>query len=209
MNMKLCCKTEKKYGLAVLHAKNDGVEEDGLAINVSGVFLDFKTPSTTKQVLQGVNLGIPRGRFHMLLGPNGCGKSTLLRILAGLLKADSGSFSVTPPYGFVFQNPDHQVVMPTVSADVAFGLGRYCSRSERCMYCPMVARHNTRFRAGQVLQQLLLQPTLITGIPAGGGCCTHHSVMHGKASSSMQQVQLGGGGCAGGGGARAAPGGAC
>ena len=24
----------------------------------------------------------------------------------------------------IFQNPDHQVVMPTVAADVAFGLGR-------------------------------------------------------------------------------------
>ena len=32
---------------------------------------------------------------------------------------------VDGPVGFVFQNPDHQVVMPTVAADVAFGLGRY------------------------------------------------------------------------------------
>jgi hypothetical protein len=29
------------------------------------------------------------------------------------------------PCGFVFQNPDHQVVMPSVGADVAFGLGRW------------------------------------------------------------------------------------
>jgi energy-coupling factor transport system ATP-binding protein len=29
---------------------------------------------------------------------------------------------VVPPVGFVFQNPDHQLVMPTVGADVAFGL---------------------------------------------------------------------------------------
>jgi energy-coupling factor transport system ATP-binding protein len=29
---------------------------------------------------------------------------------------------VLPPVGFVFQNPDHQLVMPTVGADVAFGL---------------------------------------------------------------------------------------
>lgn len=32
--------------------------------------------------------------------------------------------AVDAPCGFVFQNPDHQVVMPTVAADVAFGLGR-------------------------------------------------------------------------------------
>lgn len=38
---------------------------------------------------------------------------------------DSGSVKTDEPTGFVFQNPDHQVVMPTVAADVAFGLGRY------------------------------------------------------------------------------------
>ena len=63
----------------------------------------------------------------MLLGPNGCGKSTLLRVLGGLLYPDSGSVETDEPSGFVFQNPDHQVVMPTVAADVAFGLGRYAT----------------------------------------------------------------------------------
>jgi len=61
----------------------------------------------------------------MLLGANGCGKSTTLRVLAGLLTADCGTFHVDRPFGMVFQNPDHQVVLPTVAADVAFGLGRY------------------------------------------------------------------------------------
>lgn len=60
----------------------------------------------------------------MLLGPNGCGKSTLLKALAGLLKPSSGQFFIAGPKSFVFQNPDHQVVMPTAEADVAFGLGR-------------------------------------------------------------------------------------
>jgi energy-coupling factor transporter ATP-binding protein EcfA2 len=61
----------------------------------------------------------------MLLGANGSGKSTTLRVVAGLYAADSGSFHVDQPFGMVFQNPDHQVVLPTVAADVAFGLGRY------------------------------------------------------------------------------------
>lgn len=78
----------------------------------------------TLQVLSGASLEVQHGTFHMLLGPNGCGKSTLLRILGGLLQSDSGSCNVAKPVGFVFQNPDHQVVMPTVAADVAFGLGR-------------------------------------------------------------------------------------
>ena len=58
----------------------------------------------------------------MLLGNNGSGKSTLLRLIAGLLTKQVGSISTSGPVGFVFQNPDHQLVMPTVGADVAFGL---------------------------------------------------------------------------------------
>lgn len=76
-----------------------------------------------KPILQSCSLEVPRGEFWMLLGTNGSGKSTLLRVLAGLLPPQSGCFEVEQPVGFVFQNPDHQLVMPTVGADVAFGLG--------------------------------------------------------------------------------------
>jgi len=58
----------------------------------------------------------------MLLGTNGSGKSTLLKLLADLLSPQSGLIQIAKPVGFVFQNPDHQLVMPTVGADVAFGL---------------------------------------------------------------------------------------
>jgi energy-coupling factor transport system ATP-binding protein len=58
----------------------------------------------------------------MLLGTNGSGKSTLLRLLAGLLASQSGEITLQGRVGFVFQNPDHQLVMPSVGADVAFGL---------------------------------------------------------------------------------------
>jgi energy-coupling factor transport system ATP-binding protein len=74
------------------------------------------------EVLRSCSLEVPTGQFCMLLGSNGSGKSTLLRLLAGLLKADAGQIKVDQPVGFVFQNPDHQLVMPTVGADVAFGL---------------------------------------------------------------------------------------
>ncbi len=75
-----------------------------------------------KPILDACTLEVPKGEFWMLLGTNGSGKSTLLRLLAGLLKPIAGSISISPPIGFVFQNPDHQLVMPTVGADVAFGL---------------------------------------------------------------------------------------
>ncbi len=43
-------------------------------------------------VLTGVSLEAESGMMVGILGKNGCGKSTLLSILAGTLKADSGSF---------------------------------------------------------------------------------------------------------------------
>ncbi len=73
-------------------------------------------------ILKNCSLEIPQGEFWMLLGSNGSGKSTLLRILAGLATPQQGECYVEQPLGFVFQNPDHQLVMPTVGADVAFGL---------------------------------------------------------------------------------------
>jgi energy-coupling factor transport system ATP-binding protein len=73
-------------------------------------------------VLASCSLDVPRGQFWMLLGTNGSGKSTLLKLLAGLLPLQTGTIDILKPVGFVFQNPDHQLVMPTVAADVAFGL---------------------------------------------------------------------------------------
>ena len=78
--------------------------------------------SEGKTVLKECSLAVPKGEFWMLLGTNGSGKSTLLRLLGGLLSPQAGEISLIPPVGFVFQNPDHQLVMPTVAADVAFGL---------------------------------------------------------------------------------------
>ncbi len=83
--------------------------------------LNFSWPSGEK-VIKSCSLEVPKGEFWMLLGTNGSGKSTLLRLLVGLLAPESGETRVLHPVGFVFQNPDHQLVMPTVGADVAFGL---------------------------------------------------------------------------------------
>lgn len=75
-----------------------------------------------RTILDACSLEVPQGELWMLLGSNGSGKSTLLRLLAGLLEPQAGECETLSPLGFVFQNPDHQLVMPTVGADVAFGL---------------------------------------------------------------------------------------
>lgn len=45
-------------------------------------------------VLNKLNLTLPRGRIIGLLGPNGCGKSTLIKLISGLLQPTSGEVLV-------------------------------------------------------------------------------------------------------------------
>lgn len=104
--------------------------------------LSFAWGSTP--VLQDCSLTIPQGQLWMLLGANGSGKSTLLRLLAGLLPwPESAERHLDPPVGFVFQNPDHQLVMPTVGSDVAFGLAR-----------EFLSSHEVQARVEQALAQV-------------------------------------------------------
>ncbi len=95
------------------------VTPSATAIEVEDLSFAWKSGET---VLDRCSLSVPRGEFWMLLGTNGSGKSTLLRLLAGLLTPQTGKIAIHGGLGIVFQNPDRQLVMPTVGADVAFGL---------------------------------------------------------------------------------------
>jgi cobalt/nickel transport system ATP-binding protein len=88
------------------------------------------------EAIRGISFHMRRGEKVALVGPNGAGKSTLLLMLNGMLRPDSGVllFGNRPirydsgslrelrrRVGFVFQNPDRQIIAPTVYQDVAFG----------------------------------------------------------------------------------------
>ncbi len=59
------------------------------ALEIRGLAKRFDRPAVV-----GLDLSIDAGEFYTLLGPNGAGKTTTLRMVAGLLKPDSGSISV-------------------------------------------------------------------------------------------------------------------
>lgn len=44
--------------------------------------------------VKGINLEVGNGEFFVIVGPNGCGKTTLLRLIAGLIKPDSGNIYI-------------------------------------------------------------------------------------------------------------------
>jgi len=101
------------------------------ALRVRG--LRFTYPDG-RAALAGVDLRIERGERVALLGPNGAGKTTLALHLNGVLAATAGTIEVgglavhrrslreiRRRVGLVFQDPDDQLFMPTVTRDVAFG----------------------------------------------------------------------------------------
>jgi NitT/TauT family transport system ATP-binding protein len=59
-------------------------------LSVRGLSKSFRTGSTTRLVLDGVDLDVRRGEFLCIVGPSGAGKTTLLRCLSGLMEPTSG-----------------------------------------------------------------------------------------------------------------------
>lgn len=104
---------------------------DEKAIEIRG--LEFTYPDGTK-ALSDINLDVFKGESLGIIGANGAGKSTLLLHLNGILRACGGSIRILGrelndanlsfirrKVGVIFQDPDHQLFMPTVFDDVSFG----------------------------------------------------------------------------------------
>lgn len=96
----------------------------------------------SRSILEHISFKIDEGEAVGLIGANGAGKSTLMKILLGLLKAE-GTVTVDgkevceknlkeirKTLGFVFQNSDNQMFMPTVVEDITFGLVNYGIRKD-------------------------------------------------------------------------------
>jgi NitT/TauT family transport system ATP-binding protein len=81
------------------------------SIRLTDVSKTFETRGAPINALSRLNLSIESGEFVSVVGPSGCGKSTLLKIVAGLMRATSGTVrvagkTVTKPHhdlGIVFQ----------------------------------------------------------------------------------------------------------
>ena len=82
-------------------------------------------------VLDDCNLVIPKPGLWMLVGCNGSGKSTLFRLIAGLIEPQSGSIITDHRSALVFQNPDHQLLLPSCSSDLLLGMDQGLGNSER------------------------------------------------------------------------------
>ena len=96
---------------------------------------DVRVRLGQRDVLCGISASLPERRIGVI-GANGSGKSTLARLLNGLILPTSGTVTVLGDdtrraaarirrrVGFLFTDPDAQIVMPSVAEDVAFSLRR-------------------------------------------------------------------------------------
>ncbi|GAA3660440.1 energy-coupling factor ABC transporter ATP-binding protein [Microbacterium marinilacus] len=133
-------------------------EPAGSAIRLEGVTVELGG----RAVLRDVTATIDAHRVAVI-GANGSGKSTFARLLNGLVAPTSGRIvvhgldvsrdgaRVRERVGFVFTNPDAQILMPTVAEDVALSLrGSGLSRSETASRVrTALERHGLAERADQ------------------------------------------------------------
>ena len=100
--------------------------------------LSFRYSGEDKEILSDIDLAIEEGGFYVICGASGSGKSTLLRQLKTSLQPvgqrsgrilyygrdleEVSQYTQSAKIGFVFQNPDTQIVTDKVWHELAFGL---------------------------------------------------------------------------------------
>jgi len=137
-------------------------------------------------ILDEINLKLTESRIG-IVGGNGSGKSTLARMINGLIDPTAGAVmvdgtavaknrrSVRRKVGFIFTDPDSQIVMPTVAEDVAFTLRR--TGLPKAQVADRTARALDRFGLSALAdqpahllsggqKQLLAMASVIVGDPA-------------------------------------------
>ena len=153
-------------------------------IEFDGVSHDYPVSRGTRTVLRDVTVRLAEPRIAVL-GANGSGKSTFARMLNALVVPTSGQVrvdgldtarharDVRRRVGFCFTDPDAQIVMPTVSEDIAFGLRRrglsraeVAARVDRALATYELADHRdhpAHLLSGGQKQLLALAAVLVTG----------------------------------------------
>jgi energy-coupling factor transport system ATP-binding protein len=92
--------------------------------------VSFSYPGKKDDLIFKCNFLIKKNGFWMIVGKNGCGKSTLLKLINGIIKPKNGTINSKANIGMVFQNPDHQILMPNCRSELIININQNISDHE-------------------------------------------------------------------------------
>ena len=76
------------------------------------------------KVINQCSFTIEKPGLWMLVGKNGSGKSTLFRLISGGIRPESGTIFCSLKPSLVYQNPDHQLLMPTCKSELMLSISK-------------------------------------------------------------------------------------
>ena len=155
---------------------------------LQAISVDFQYPDASEPAaLAGIDFSVGPGEWIAVMGENGSGKSTLLKILAGILRPTGGRVlvdgvdlealsprsEVARRVGIVFQDPETQMVSPTVESELAFGMEQIALPREQMIQriselIQLFDLENVRFRPPQSLSGGEKQRVSVASILAMG-----------------------------------------
>ena len=84
--------------------------------------VSFSYAGKKENLISKCNFSIKKPGFWMVVGKNGSGKSTLLKLINGIIKPKNGIINSKADIGMVFQNPDHQILMPNCRSELLINI---------------------------------------------------------------------------------------
>ena len=86
--------------------------------------VSFSYPGKKENLIFKCNFAIKKPGFWMVVGKNGSGKSTLFKLINGIIEPNKGTVNCTANVGMVFQNPDHQILMPNCRSELLLNINQ-------------------------------------------------------------------------------------
>ena len=105
-----------------LFLKNDSI------LSFNKVYFDW--PNQSNITIKNCNFSVDSTGLWMIIGRNGCGKSTLFKLAQGIITPSRGYIKRPLIISMVFQNPDHQILMPTCMSELILNIKTRISRKE-------------------------------------------------------------------------------
>ena len=92
--------------------------------------VSFSYSEKKENLIFNCSFSIKKPGFWMVVGKNGSGKSTLLKLINGIIKPKNGIVECNANIGMVFQNPDHQILMPNCRSELLININQNMSDYE-------------------------------------------------------------------------------